>query len=88
MKKMIVEFMVEHTEHFNSDMEYDIVERYLPCSYPFIGYDILRVETDDIKNIRVINKTSGIEYVPSETETYKNGNETVHYVKIWDPVTE
>ena len=88
MKKMIVEFMVEDNEIFNSDMAYKIVERYRQPEYPYGGYEIYRVETDDIKKIRVINETSGIEYEPYKTDTYKSGNETVHYVKIWNPVTE
>ena len=84
---MKVEFMVEDNEYFNSDMEYKVVERYRQPEYPYGGYKIYRVETDDIKKIRVLNETSGIEYEPDTVEAYKNGNETVHYVKIWNPVT-
>lgn len=86
MAKMLVEFMVEDNEYFNSDMAYKIVERYRQPEYPYGGYEIYRVETDDIKKIRVVNNTTDIEYVPYKLETCKSGNDTVHFVKIWDPV--
>lgn len=83
---MKVQFMVEANEYYNSEMEYKIVESYYPDEYPYNGYDIYQVETDDISNVRVVNKTSGIEYKAEEAKKFKDGNETIYYVSIWSPI--
>ena len=83
---MKIEFMVEDHQHFNSDLEYKIVESYYPNEYPYRGYDIYRVETDDIRNIRVCDTNSMIEYMPEQTIQCKDGNETIYYVSIWTPI--
>ena len=82
---MKVEFMVEENAYYNSDMEYKIVESYYP-EYPLNGYDIYRVETDDISKIHIVNETTGIEYEAEQVIKFKNGNETIYSVSIWKPV--
>lgn len=82
---MKVEFMVEDTAYYNSDMPYKIVESYDP-EYPLHGYDIYQVETDNISNIRVVNETNGTEYEAEQAVECKDGGETVYVVSIWKPV--
>lgn len=84
MKKIKVEFMVADNEYYNSDMEYKIVESYYPDGMQ--GYDIYQVETENIRDIHVINHTTGIEYEAEQTIPYKDGNETIYHVSIWNPV--
>lgn len=81
---MKVEFMVADNEYYNSDMEYKIVESYYPDGMQ--GYDIYRVDTDDIRKIRVVNEASGTEYEAEQTTECKDGNEKIYYVSIWNPV--
>lgn len=86
MAKMKVEFMVEETEYYNSDMEYKIVESYRPDEYPSHGYDIYRVETDNISDIRIVNTISGTEYEAEKTIEWKDGCDTIYVVSLWKPV--
>jgi hypothetical protein len=57
---MKIEFMVEHNHHYNSDLEYKIVDSYWSDDLNS-GYDIYRVEADSIADIRVIF-ADGTEY--------------------------
>jgi hypothetical protein len=82
---MKIEFMVEDNAYYNSDMEYTIVESYYPEDYGIHGYDIYRVETDNISDIRVIFG-NGTEYEAEEAIPFKDGNETIYSVSIWKPV--
>jgi hypothetical protein len=82
---MKVEFMVEDNAHYNSDMEYKIVESYYPDEYPHRGYDIYRVEADKLSDVHVIF-ANGTEYEAEEAIRFKDGNETVYYVSLWNPV--
>lgn len=81
MKKMTVRFMVEFSNEYDSDMEYKVVESYTDCEYPWCGYDIYEVETDNVKKIRVI--MDGVEYMPLFTSKDKDG---IRYVDAWTPV--
>jgi hypothetical protein len=84
--KKTVEFMVEENAYYNSDMEYKIVESYYPEEYGQHGYDIYRVEVENISDIHIVNETTGIEYEAEQADKFKNGSETVYYVSIWNPV--
>ena len=81
--KMIVEFMVEDNEYYNSELPFKVVEHYTSTEYPYSGYRIYRVITDDLTKIRVVNETSGIEYIPFETIEVEGGK--VKYVSVWTP---
>lgn len=83
---MKLEFMVEGTEQFNSDIPYKIIESYTSPEYPYPSYDIYRVEVDDFSMIRVVNTVSNIEYQPDTLIKCRSGNEMVHYVSVWKPV--
>lgn len=82
---MIVQFMVEENHYYNSDMEYKIVESYYPDEYPYHGYDIYEVETDNIKNIRVIF-ANGTECEAEQVMKFKDGNQTKFHVSLWNPI--
>jgi hypothetical protein len=77
--------MVESNAYYNSDMEYKIVESYYPDEYPYIGYDIYRVEANNLSDVHVVF-ADGTEYEAEDAKQYKDGNETVYYVSIWRPV--
>lgn len=77
--------MVEGNEYYNSDLPYKIVESYTSPEYPHPSYDIYRVETDELTKIRVINDSSGVEYIPFETMECRSGNAIVKHVTIWTP---
>lgn len=81
---MKIEFMVEDHEYYNADMEYKIVESYRP--YGCCGYDIYRVETDKISDVRIVNTKTGIEYEAEQTKKCKDGNETIYVVSVWRPI--
>ena len=85
---MKVAFMVEENSYFNSDMKYEIVERYRYDGEIYMAYDIYEVETDDFTKIRVVDESSDIEYVADTVEPAKRGNEIVYYVTVWTPVKE
>ena len=84
---MKVQFLVEENAYYNSDMPYKIVESYYPDDPRCKGYDIYEVETDDIRNIRVVNLTSHTEYEADEVLDFKDGDETKYYVALWNPVS-
>lgn len=81
---MKVEFMVEDTHQYISDMEYEIVESYSPEEYGLRGYDIYRVEADNISDVRVI--MNGTEYFAESAIKCKDGSETIYVVTVWCPV--
>lgn len=83
---MKVQFLVEENEYYNSDMPYKIVESYCSDEYPCRGYDIYEVETDDIRNIRVINHTNMTEYEAEDVVKFRDDKETKYYVSLWNPV--
>ncbi len=83
---MKVEFLVEENEYYNSDMEYKIVESYYPDEYPQHGYDIYRVEAENLSDIHIVNTTTGIEYEAEQAMKCKDGNEDVYVVSIWNPI--
>lgn len=80
---MKVEFLVEDTAYYNSDMEYKIVESYHPDDLACQGYDIYRVETNNISDIRVVNEVTGIEYEAEQATKCKDG---IYVVTVWNPV--
>lgn len=84
MKKIKVEFMVADNEHYNSDMEYKIVESYYPDGMQ--GYDIYRVETENVSDVRIVNTVTGTEYFAEQTMEYKDGADTIYYVSVWCPL--
>lgn len=81
---MTVQFMVEDNQYYNSEMEYKIVESYYP-EYPLCGYDVYEVETDNIKNIRVIF-ANGTEYEAERVTKFKDGKQTKYAVSLWNPI--
>lgn len=83
MKTMKVQFMVEENAYYNSDMPYKIVESYYPDEYPCRGYDIYEVETDDIRNIHIVNHTNMTESINRATdEGYERITRAEAYNKI------
>lgn len=84
--KMKVEFMVEETEYYNSDMEYKIVESYQPEEYGCHGYDVYRVEADNISDVRIVNTVNGTEYEAEKVIECKDGSDTIYVVSLWKPV--
>lgn len=82
---MIVQFMVEDNQYYNSDMEYKIVESYYPDEYPYNGYDIYEVETDNLSDIHVIF-ANGTEYEAEQAMKFRDGNQTKYSVSIWSPI--
>ena len=83
---MKVQFLVEKNAYYNSDMDYKIVESYYPDEYPCRGYDIYEVETDDIRNIHIVNHTNMTEYEAEDVVKFRDGKETKYYVSLWNPV--
>jgi tRNA A37 threonylcarbamoyladenosine biosynthesis protein TsaE len=67
-------------------MEYKIVESYSPEEYDQHGYDVYRVETDNISDVRIVNKVNGTEYFAESAIKCKDGNETIYVVTVWCPL--
>ena len=82
---MRVQFLVENTEEYAGE-SFKIVESYESCEWPYNGYDVYEVEVDNLKDIRVYNKISHIEYEAYDSIICTDSRGEYRTVSVWSPI--
>ena len=80
---MIVEFMVNFEDRLLFEKDCTVVETHYEDN-GYDGYDIIRVEVDDIAEIKVT--IADKPYVAETPMPFKDGEQTYYYVSGWAPL--
>lgn len=80
---MIVEFMVDFEDRLLFEKDCTVVETHYEDN-GYGGYDIIRVEVDDIAEIKVT--IADEPYVAETLMPFKDGEQTYYYVFGWAPL--
>ena len=80
---MIVEFMVDFEDRLLFEKDYAVVETHYEDN-GYDGYDIIRVEVDDITEIKVT--IADEPYVAETLMPFKDRGQTYYYVSGWAPL--
>lgn len=80
---MIVEFMVDFEDRLLFEKDYTVVETHYEDN-GYDGYDIIRVEVDDITEIKVT--IADEPYVAETLMPFKDGEQIYYYVSGWAPL--
>lgn len=80
---MLVDFMVDFEDRLLFNKEYTVVETHYEEN-GYDGYDIIRVEVDDITEIKVT--IADEPYVAETLMPFKEGERICYYVSGWAPL--
>ena len=80
---MIVKFMVDFEDRLLFDKDCTLVETHYEDN-GYDGYDIMRVEVDDITEIKVT--IADEPYVAETLMPFKDGEQIYYYVSGWAPL--